>query len=50
MKMTIEPKALENLIGFTDEELEKILSLQKQEGFETVQETVICAVNTCLKE
>ena len=39
-----------NLIEFTDEELEIILSLQEQEGFNTVQETVIGAVNSCLKE
>ena len=39
-----------NLIEFADEELEKILSLQEQEGFNTVQETVIEAVNSCLKE
>lgn len=38
------------LIEFTDEEFEKILALQEQEAFNTVQETVICAVNSCLHD
>ena len=41
---------MEQLIEFSDEAFEKILELQKQEGFETVQETVECAVNACLKD
>ena len=39
-----------NLIEFTDDQLDKILAFQEQEGFETVQDAVIGAVESCLKE
>jgi hypothetical protein len=39
-----------NMIEFTDDQLDKILALQEQEGFETVQDAVICAVDSFLKE
>jgi hypothetical protein len=38
------------MIEFTEEQMEKILELQKQEGFETVQDTVMAAVSACLKD
>lgn len=40
----------ERLIAFTDEELDKILEFQKQEGFNTVQEAIMAAVGSCLKD
>lgn len=40
----------ENLIAFTDEQLEMILAFQKQEGFETVQDAIMIAVKAFLKD
>lgn len=40
----------ENLISVTDEQFAKIIALQKQEGFETVQDAIEAAVNACLKD
>ena len=40
----------ENLIAFTDEQLDMILAFQKQEGQETVQDAIIDAVRFCLKD
>ena len=37
-------------IIFTEEELDKIMKFQEQEGFETVQDAVMVAVNSCMKE
>jgi hypothetical protein len=39
-----------NMIEFTDDQLDKILALQELEGFETVQDAVVGAVESCLKE
>ena len=38
------------LIEFSEEQMDKILELQEQEGFETVQETVMEAISACLKD
>ena len=40
----------EHLIAFTDEELEMILAFQQQEGQSTVQEAIMDAVRSCLKD
>lgn len=40
----------ETMIAFTDEELDDIISLMEQDGFNTVQETVMNAVRAFLKD
>jgi len=39
-----------NLIAFNTEELDNILKFQEQEGFNTVQEAIMAAVGSCLKD
>lgn len=50
MRKEVKAMKKENLIDFDDEQLEKILAFQKQEGFKTVQEAIMVAVNTFLKD
>ena len=40
----------DNLIAVTDEQLDKILALQRQEGFNTVQDAIEAAIDVCLKD
>ena len=40
----------ENLIAFSDEQLDTILAFQKQEGQETVQDAIMDALRSCLKD
>jgi hypothetical protein len=40
----------ENLIAFNDEQLDMILKFQEQEGFETIQDAIMSAVNACVKD
>ena len=40
----------ENLIAFTDEQLEIVLAFQEQEGQETVQDAIMDAIKSCLKD
>lgn len=37
-------------IIFSEEEMDKIMKFQDQEGFETVQDAVMAAINSCMKE
>ena len=37
-------------IAFDDEDIDTILAFQKQEGFNTVQEAIMSAVKSCLKD
>lgn len=37
-------------IAFTEGQLEQIMKLQEQEGLETVQDAIMDAVGSCLKD
>ena len=50
LQMEMDARMRETQIVFTKEQINKIIALQKQEGFCTVQDAVESAVDSCLKD